>query len=411
MMKVIYISSKQRLDAFVGSQAQSQFLQSYDWGEFQEKVADKAWRLGVIVDDELVATATIIKKALPMGKSYFYCPRGPVIIKSEKLKAERILNFLFKEIENIAAQEGAMFLRFEPTFNFELSTFNLRQTLDVQPSKTLIMDLRQSADESLKQMHSKTRYNIKLAEKKGVEIIEAGIDRFDEFWRLICETRDRDEFRTHGIDYYKEMLKPDRHSIKLLFAQYLNNIIGTGIFSLFGDMVSYLHGGSANCDRQVMAPYLMHWYVIKLAKAKGYKYYDLNGIDEKKWPGVTRFKLGFNGQEKDDEVFGSTGTSYTAEFWQYDSRTGRRWNLDPKPNPSISQYATFALNPIMYSDPLGDTLRVKQNSQSTTDITSLVKNDNTQYLQFNNDMSVSLDFGNLNTEERALLLSNDEGLS
>lgn len=63
--------------------------------------------------------------------------------------------------------------------------------------------------------------------------------------------------------------------------------------------------------------------------------------------------------EKDDEIAGG-GNSYTAEFWQYDSRLGRRWNLDPKPNPSISDYATFANNPIMYIDPFGDTIRFAQ---------------------------------------------------
>ncbi len=67
------------------------------------------------------------------------------------------------------------------------------------------------------------------------------------------------------------------------------------------------------------------------------------------------YRYGFNGQEKDDEIAGA-GNSYTAMFWQYDPRLGRRWNLDPKPNPSISQYATFANNPIWYSDPLGDTI-------------------------------------------------------
>jgi RHS repeat-associated protein len=68
------------------------------------------------------------------------------------------------------------------------------------------------------------------------------------------------------------------------------------------------------------------------------------------------FRYGFNGMEKDDEISG-TGNNYTAEFWQYDSRLGRRWNQDPKPNPSISNYATFANNPILFADPLGDTIR------------------------------------------------------
>ncbi|HET6228025.1 MAG TPA: hypothetical protein VFF27_17205, partial [Bacteroidia bacterium] len=69
---------------------------------------------------------------------------------------------------------------------------------------------------------------------------------------------------------------------------------------------------------------------------------------------VSTYRYGFNGQEKDDEVVGN-GNSYTAEFWQYDARLGRRWNLDPKADPSISFYATFSNNPLWFTDPLGDT--------------------------------------------------------
>ncbi len=66
------------------------------------------------------------------------------------------------------------------------------------------------------------------------------------------------------------------------------------------------------------------------------------------------YRFGLNGQEKDDEIYGATGTSYTAEFWQYDPRIGRRWNLDPVDQISISNYAAFALNPIWFVDPKGD---------------------------------------------------------
>jgi RHS repeat-associated protein len=71
------------------------------------------------------------------------------------------------------------------------------------------------------------------------------------------------------------------------------------------------------------------------------------------------YRFHFNGQEADNEVAGS-GNSYTAEFWQYDPRLGRRFNIDPKPNPTISVYACFANNPIVFTDPNGDT--VKYNS-------------------------------------------------
>ena len=73
----------------------------------------------------------------------------------------------------------------------------------------------------------------------------------------------------------------------------------------------------------------------------------------------TGYRYGFNGQERTDELKGA-GNHYTAQFWEYDPRLGKRWNLDPKPNPSISQYATFANNPIWFSDPLGDSINVDE---------------------------------------------------
>ena len=122
------------------------------------------------------------------------------------------------------------------------------------------------------------------------------------------------------------------------------------------------------------------------------------------------YKFGFNGQMKDDEVYGATGTSYTAEFWQYDARVGRRWNLDPVPQMSISDYATFGLNPILNSDPLGNIWDVSQNKQSKADAQSLVKADNQKYMTFNNGR-VGLDFGDMSKDDIAGLLKKDEGLS
>jgi hypothetical protein len=79
------------------------------------------------------------------------------------------------------------------------------------------------------------------------------------------------------------------------------------------------------------------------------------------------YRFGFQGQERDDEIAGS-GNSYTAEYWQYDTRLGRRWNLDPKPYPSISQYACFANYPIWFSDPFGDTIRIAYTNKKTGEV-------------------------------------------
>ncbi|MFH1233479.1 MAG: peptidoglycan bridge formation glycyltransferase FemA/FemB family protein [Patescibacteria group bacterium] len=312
-MQTIVLTNKQQLNDFVDLQKMSQFLQSWQWGEFQARVGGKIIRLGVQSETkELLAIATLVKKSLPMGKSYFFCPRGPIIIKSLKFKVESIINFLFDEIERLAKDENVIFLRFEPTFNFKLLTFNFQfsKTTDVEPSKTLVLDLSKSEDELLKEMHQKTRYNIKLAEKKGVKLVTAGVDRFEDFWQLSNQTSERDNFRLHGRDYYRQMIETDSDVIKLFFIEYKKKTIATGIFSFFGDTTVFLHGASANFDRNIMAPFFLHSQCIKLAKNQGCAFYDFNGIDEIKWPGVTRFKKGFGGDVVDypgtfDLVFNS----------------------------------------------------------------------------------------------------------
>lgn len=296
-MQIIKINDKKQLNDFVGGEKHAQFLQSFEWGEFQKEVNGIIWRIGAVEDDgRLVASAKLVKKQLPMGRSYFYCGRGPVI--GEMKQATAIMNELFNTIKELATEEGVMFLRFEPTNEFQIANFNfpIYKTVDVQPSQTLILDLTKSEDEILQAMHQKTRYNIRLAEKRGVKIVEAGIDRFEEFWQLLVSTGDRDEFNLHGRSYYQDMLKMDNSFVKLLFAEYQGKPLAGNLVVFFGDTATYIHGGSSNDNREVMAPYAMQWQTIKLAKQAGYKYYDFHGIDETKWPGVTRFKMGFGGQ-------------------------------------------------------------------------------------------------------------------
>jgi len=332
-MQIINITNKKQLDDFVSPEAHVQFLQSWEWGEFQREVSGFVWRIGVEDGGQLLVSAKLVKKQLPMGRSYFYCGRGP-ILRNKKLESSPInqlvgvltkqaensskkinkkkkeaINLLFNEIKRLAEQEGVMFLRFEPVWKSSLgSVFNegeiihwlddwkLIRVIDVQPSKTLILDLSLPGEELLKQMHQKTRYNIRLAEKKGVKIVEAGAERFEEFWQLLVSTGDRDDFNLHGRSYYQAMLKMDNSFVKLLFAEYQGKLLAGNLVIFFGDTATYIHGGSSNDNREVMAPYAMQWQTIKLAKQAGYKYYDFHGIDEKKWPGVTRFKMGFGGQ-------------------------------------------------------------------------------------------------------------------
>ncbi len=333
-MQIIKITDKKQLNDFVGGEKHAQFLQSWQWGEFQRDVSGYVLRIGVEDGRQLVASAKLVKKQLPMGKSYFYCGRGP-ILKCQGLEAggpiaqlagaltkqpecypgklsekrEEIINLLFDDIKKTAEAEGVMFLRFEPAWESQssrifteaeiirrLTGWPLTKTIDVQPSQTLILDLTKSEEEILQAMHQKTRYNIRLAEKRGVKVVEAGAGRFEEFWQLLVSTGDRDEFNLHGRSYYQAMLKMENSFVKLLFAEYEGKPLAGSLSVFFGDTATYIHGGSSDENRELMAPYALQWQTIKLAKQAGLKYYDFHGVDENKWPGVTRFKMGFSGQ-------------------------------------------------------------------------------------------------------------------
>ena len=290
-MKIVEIN-REELNNFIAKEKHSQFLQSWEWGEFQEKMGSKIYRLGIIDNGEILGLGTLIKKALPFGKCYFYCPRGPVTLNVEHITHNEVMDKIFLEIKNISEKENCIFLRLESQFKIQNSKFKISQTIDVQPSKTLILDLDKTEEELLKNMHQKTRYNIRLAKKKGVKIREGSLEDFEKFWQIMEETKERDKFGLHNKDYYKKMI--EINSIKLFLAYYQNKVIAGNIISFFGDTVTYVHGASSNEFRNVMAPYLLQWEVIKFARNKGYKYYDFYGIDEKKWPGVTRFKKGFS---------------------------------------------------------------------------------------------------------------------
>ena len=269
------------------------FLQSQSWEKFQQSAGCATFR---------VDGALLIKKPLLLGKSYFYAPRTDLSRKTEDIR------IFLNKIEKLAKKEKSIFLRVEPVAELKIENCKLKiaRSADVQPSQTIILDLTKSEDELLAQMHPKTRYNIRLAEKKGIKVFQS--DDFEKFWELMKETTGRDGFRAHNKDYYQKMLQPhpipplirggnEREGLKLYFAQHENKILAAGIFVFYQNTVTYLHGASTHEHKEVMAPYALHWQMIKLAKKLGYAKYDFYGIDEKKWPGVTRFKRGFGGGE------------------------------------------------------------------------------------------------------------------
>lgn len=293
-MKFYEVATKEEWEQKMSSQVQAQFLQSWDWGEFQQRLGRKFWRLEI--EGEYIL---VIQMTMPLGWNYLYVPRTGVELDDSKLE---VLN-------QLAGTEKSLFIRIEPVKQ-DLSSLGFLKVRQVQPQKTLLLDLSKSEDQLLAQMHPKTRYNIRLAAKKGVKFTLGNEEHFARFYDLLVDTYRRKSKELHSRDYYQKLYHD--HLAKLFFAELDGKVLCSNMMAFYGDTATYLHGGSSPDDKNIMAPHFLQWEQIKLAKSQGYKYYDFWGIDEIKWSGVTRFKKGFGGFEVD---YSGTWDLPINKFW------------------------------------------------------------------------------------------------
>lgn len=293
-MKIEVISSQEVIKDFLikaSNNHGAEFLVSTEWADII-KNEELVETLGVYDGEKLVAVFNSIKKDFKFNLVFYYLPRGPVFSSDLSVEAqEKVWQFLVSEYK----KRQGVFLRVEPA-NILPYSIKALASINLQPKETLMLNLLLGEEDLLNNFHPKTRYNIRLAEKKGVVIREGKTEvDFDSFWSLMTETGDRDGFKIHNKKHYHTLATSNQKFIKLFLAEHEGKVIAAGLFSFYGDKVTYLHGASAYEARNLMAPYLLQWTVIQKAKESGYKYYDFYGIDEIKWPGVTRFKLGFGG--------------------------------------------------------------------------------------------------------------------
>lgn len=303
-MQIIEFSKEdqQKYDRFVEKHPLGSIHQLWEFGEFQITThgRSKMWAIG-LMDREIQSSALIIRQDLPFKKCWLYVVRGPLLNFSSTNEVTQI----FDHIKKIAKQENAIFLRFDPALEEKISIPQAgRAHAHYQPESTLIISLQPSEEEILAQMKPKGRYNIKVAQKHNVKIrlSEGKKEDLQKFYSILMETTARDQFSGHPLDYYENMLeKLGPEKAKLWLAEYNGKAIAGVIATYFGDTATYYFGASSSQNRNTMAPYLLHWEIMKHAKKEGFKYYDMFGIAPENsphhpWAGVTEFKLKFGGK-------------------------------------------------------------------------------------------------------------------
>ena len=257
--------------------------QSPEWGEVKTKVGTPAVKVGGV-------QFTLHKVPL-LPFNVGYCPK----VDAEKIDWE--------ELREAGREYRCIFIKIEPNQPFDHLTIQpLRPSKPIFATQTILLDLAKSEEELLAQMKQKTRYNVRLAQKKGVVVEERDDpEALEIFLKLQKQTAKRQGFFLHPDSYYRtvwEVLRP-KGMAYLLIAKVENTPVVAWMLLKYQDTLYYPYGGSSTEHRKFMPSNLMMWEAIKLGKRLGCKTFDMWGATDDEsdpWYGFTRFKLGYGGE-------------------------------------------------------------------------------------------------------------------
>lgn len=281
-----------KYEEFIKKQELCDFQQSEEWAKVKEYWKNEI----VILEDEnknIKASMSILIRKLPIFGNIMYVPRGPI----GEINDEETLRKLTIKMKEVAKKYKAFVIIIEPNVKKENKEFsNLVKKLgykinskaikfdqEIQARHNFRLNLEnKTEDEIFKNFASKTRYNVRLASKKGVTVEEKNEAGIDEFYELMKETGKRDNFRTRPKEYFQKILKEFPYETKIYIAYYENEPISAIMPIIYGNKMWYLYGASSNKHRNLMSTYLLQWEMIKLAIKNNCKVYDFRGVSMEK---------------------------------------------------------------------------------------------------------------------------------
>lgn len=302
---------KARMEQFVMEHGRGHFMQLPRWAEVK---SFWDWR-GILVyrDEKIAAAMSVLIRPLPLGFSLFYAPRGPVCDRNDRTLWEELMAAL----RHLARQHRAILLYLDPdepdtnqNFRILMKQLRFREQTDagfgnIQPQHVFRLGLNGKKEaEIFEAFSSKTRYNIRLAQRKGVTIREycAVIpeNELHRFSDLMQTTGQRDHFQVRGTEYFRTLLNGLGDDARLLMAYHKDAPIAGAIEVFCGEKAWYLYGASSNDHRNLMPNYLLQWTMIRRAVERRCSLYDFRGIpgavsEDHPLYGLYRFKKGFSG--------------------------------------------------------------------------------------------------------------------
>lgn len=282
-------------------------IQSWEWGEARKSQGTPLLRYGIYNGGKLTKAFQLTLHKIPFTNKYVgYLPKGPMPDKE-----------LVEALKKIGYENNCAFIKIEPNViasGRESKRFLSKQSIpkEFTPSPkplftkyNFVLDITKPEEELLKSFHSKTRYNIRVAQKHTVKVLDDTSDKaFETYLKLYFETTKRQGYHGHNELYHKkvwEFLKNNKMA-RILIAFYQGQPLTAWMIFNFKDTLYYPYGGSSKEHPEVMANNLVAWEAIKLGKKIGLKKFDMwgalgpNADSSDPWFGFHRFKMGYGGE-------------------------------------------------------------------------------------------------------------------
>jgi peptidoglycan pentaglycine glycine transferase (the first glycine) len=294
-------------DQLVCETPESGIMQTIAWSEFKRRQGLNRLHLGLFSEDRLTGGAILYSAGRSNGAGVLCVPEGPVLNWQNEAQAAAGLRLIMDAANDYALSSGAMVLRIEPRLVPPqpriLREFG-KAPVNFIPKETLYIDLAGSEEQIMAAMQPKGRYNIRVAQRHGVRVIEStNPSDVVRFYRVVEEASRRDDFALEPLQFFRDLVEtlcPAGHA-RMLFAEHEGDVLGALLLVTCGTRATYLYGGIANTKRNLMGGYALQWAAMATAKRAGCTIYDMYGFDGFMAPGnayarFSQFKRRFGGQ-------------------------------------------------------------------------------------------------------------------
>ncbi len=305
-MEVRQIADQEQWDSFVSQARTGHLMQSYHWGELMKRDGHAIVRVGVLEEGQLIAAALAVIFSFPyVGAPWLYVLRGPVVDDPQS----PALPVLINELHRIARKQHAVLLKIEPHVEEGAPGWQeaLRQ-LGFKPNpipthvrRSWLLDIHPPEQKLLAGMKRSWRYNIKVAERGGIQIKQASTsEEIEAFYRIYQQTSQRDDFTILPLKHYTDILELFGTDAALFLAEHEGEALVGHLLIRYGAWCWDMFGATSDAYRNLKPGYLLHWKTFLWAKEQGCEVYDFRGIPETLEPGeemwnVYEYKRGFGG--------------------------------------------------------------------------------------------------------------------